>query len=59
MLERESNKEQSECKQPIADFVIEGQAANKYIVEIDRAYTSISIHRAGCNASRLIVGSRS
>ncbi|MEM7382994.1 MAG: Rpn family recombination-promoting nuclease/putative transposase [Bacteroidota bacterium] len=57
LLESESNKEQSELKQSIADLVVEDAEANKYIVEIDRAYTSTFIYKACFNASRLIVDS--
>ncbi|WP_341752827.1 MULTISPECIES: hypothetical protein [unclassified Candidatus Tisiphia] len=47
MLESESNKESENLKKSIADV----------IVEIDRTYTSLFLHKACFNASRLIVDS--
>ena len=40
LLESESNKEPNILKRSIADLVVEDEQANKYIVEIDRAYTN-------------------
>ncbi|MEM7055872.1 MAG: Rpn family recombination-promoting nuclease/putative transposase [Bacteroidota bacterium] len=59
LLESESNKEQLELKQAIADMIVEDEQRNKYIVEIDRSYTSMFIHKACFNSSRLIVDSMS
>ena len=39
LLESESNKESLELKKSIADLVVEDADGNKYIVEIERAYT--------------------
>ena len=57
LLESESNKEQDQLKRSIADLVVEDQEANKYIVEIDRAYTSTFLYKACFNTSRLVVDS--
>jgi predicted transposase/invertase (TIGR01784 family) len=57
LLESASNKESKELKSSIADLVVEDDAGNKYIVEIDRSYTSLFLHKACFNSSRLIVDS--
>ena len=57
LLESETNKEQLELKQAIADLIVEDAQHNKYIVEIDRSYTSMFLHKACFNSSRLIVDS--
>jgi len=57
LLESASNKESKELKSSIADLVVEDDADNKYIVEIDRSYTSLFLHKACFNSSRLIVDS--
>ena len=59
LLESQTNKEQIELKQAIADLIVEDEQHNKYIVEIDRSYTSMFIHKACFNSSRLIVDSLS
>jgi hypothetical protein len=55
LLESESNKESEELKQSVADVIVEDQQGHKYIVEIDRAYTSSFLHKACFNSCRLIV----
>jgi predicted transposase/invertase (TIGR01784 family) len=57
LLEPASNKESKELKSSIADLVVEDDCGNKYIVEIDRSYTSLFLHKACFNSSRLIVDS--
>jgi len=57
LLESESNKERETLKKSIADLVVEDEQHNKYIVEIDRAYTNLFMHKACFNSSRLIVDS--
>lgn len=57
LLESASNKEAKELKSSIADLVVEDENGNKYIVEIDRSYTSLFLHKACFNSSRLIVDS--
>jgi hypothetical protein len=57
LLESETNKEQLELKQAIADLIVEDEQHNKYIIEIDRSYTSMFLHKACFNSSRLIVDS--
>lgn len=57
LLESESNKESVDLKKSIADVVVEDQQGHKYIVEIDRTYTSLFLHKACFNTSRLIVDS--
>jgi len=57
LLESASNKESKELKSSIADLVVEDDTGNKYIVEIDRSYTSLFLHKACFNSSRLIVDS--
>ena len=60
LLESESNKEQDQLKRSIADLVVEDQEANKYIVEIDRAYTSTFLYKAcfklHCKALQVLLG---
>ena len=48
-------KNLKELKSSIADLVVEDDTGNKYIVEIDRSYTSLFLHKACFNSSRLIV----
>ncbi len=55
LLESESNKESLELKKSIADLVVEDEAGNKYIVEIERAYTPNFMHKACFNSSRLVI----
>ena len=57
VLDSESNKEQDKLKRSIADVVVEDEQDNKYIVEIDRAYTSSFLYKACFNTSRLVVDS--
>ncbi len=57
LLESASNKESRELKSSIADLIVEDETGNKYIVEIDRSYSSIFLHKACFNSSRLIVDS--
>jgi hypothetical protein len=55
LLDTESNKEGLEMKKSIADLVVEDGQGNKYIVEIERAYTPNFMHKACFNSSRLVV----
>jgi hypothetical protein len=55
LLESESNKESKHLKRSIADVIVEDEGGNKYIVEIDRSYTDLFLHKACFNTSRLIV----
>ena len=55
LLDTESNKEELELKKSIADLVVEDSEGNKYIVEIERAYTPNFMHKACFNSSRLVV----
>ena len=55
LLESESNKETADLKKSIADLVVEDAEGNKYIVEIERAYTPNFMHKACFNSSRLVV----
>jgi len=55
LLESESNKESLELKKSIADLVVEDADGNKYIVEIERAYTPNFMHKACFNSSRLVI----
>jgi hypothetical protein len=55
LLDTESNKEELELKKSIADLVVEDGEGNKYIVEIERAYTPNFMHKACFNSSRLVV----
>lgn len=55
LLESESNKESKHLKKSIADVIVEDEEGNNYIIEIDRAYTSLFLHKALFNTSRLIV----
>ena len=57
LLESASNKESPEHKSSIADLVVEDEQGTKYIVEIDRSYTSLFLHKACFNSSRLIIDS--
>lgn len=55
LLDTESNKEGLEMKKSITDLVVEDGQGNKYIVEIERAYTPNFMHKACFNSSRLVV----
>lgn len=57
LLESESNKEDKSLKKSIADLIVEDRQGNKYIVEIDRSYTTLFLHKACFNSCRLIVDS--
>ncbi len=57
ILDCESLKEGLEVKKSIADLVVEDKDGNKYIVEIERSFSSNFIHKACFNSSRLIVDS--
>ena len=57
LLESESNKEASHLKKSIADLVVQDEDDNKYIVEIERAFTPHFLHKAHFNTSRLVVDS--
>jgi len=57
LLESASNKEDSDLKGSIADLVVEDLSGVKYVVEIDRSYTNLFLHKACFNSSRLIVDS--
>lgn len=57
LLESESNKESKELKRSIADVIVEDEQGHKYIVEIDRSYTSMFLNKACFNSCRLIVDS--
>ena len=52
LLESESNKESKHLKRSIADVIVEDEQGNNYIVEIDRAYTNLFLHKAVFNTSR-------
>ena len=55
LLDAESNKESKLLKRSIADLIVEDEEGNNYIIEIDRAYTHLFLHKAVFNTSRLIV----
>jgi predicted transposase/invertase (TIGR01784 family) len=57
LMDTESNKEAFHLKKSLADLVVEDTEGQKYIVEIERAYTEKVIHKACFNSSRLIVDS--
>lgn len=57
LLDGESNKESVDLKRSIADLVVEDVDGNKYIVEIERAFTLKFMHKACFNSSRLVVDS--
>ena len=57
ILDAESNKESLHLKRSIADLVVEDEDGNKYIVEIERAFTPNFMHKACFNTSRIIVDS--
>lgn len=57
LLDSESNRESKDLKRSIADVIVEDEEGNKYIVEIDRSWTSVFLHKAVFNSSRLIVDS--
>ena len=52
LLETESNRETADLKRSIADLVVEDEDGNKYIVEIERSFTSNFMHKACFNTSR-------
>lgn len=55
LLESESNKEDNSMKRSIADLIVEDREGQKFIVEIDRSYTNLFLHKACFNSCRLIV----
>ncbi|MGX6959872.1 MAG: PD-(D/E)XK nuclease family transposase [Rickettsia endosymbiont of Pentastiridius leporinus] len=57
LLESESNREDKGLKRSVADVIVEDAEGHKYIVEIDRSYTNLFLHKACFNSSRLIVDS--
>ena len=57
VLDAESNKEEGKLKQSIADVVVADEQDTKYIVEIDRSYTSSFLYKACFNTRRLVVDS--
>jgi len=57
LLESASNKEDADLKSVIADLIVEDLSGVKYVVEIDRSYTNLFLHKACFNSSRLIVDS--
>jgi predicted transposase/invertase (TIGR01784 family) len=57
VLESESNKEDSILKRSTADMVVESQDGERYIVEVERAFSANFPHQAVFNTSRLIVDS--
>ena len=59
LLESGSNKENDSLKSSVADVIVEDEEGHKYIVEIDKSYTNLFMHKACFNSSRLIVDSLS
>ena len=57
LLESGSNKENDSLKSSVADVIVEDEEGHKYIVEIDKSYTNLFMHKACFNSSRLIVDS--
>lgn len=57
LLESESNKEDKDLKRSVADLIVEDDEGNKYIVEIERSFTSNFMHKACFNTSRLVIDS--
>ncbi len=57
LLDSVSNKEEAGLKRSIADLVVADEQGSMYIIEIDRAYTSLFLNKACFNTSRLIVDS--
>ncbi|QQV74917.1 hypothetical protein H6P87_00459 [Rickettsia tillamookensis] len=57
LLESGSNKENDSLKSSVADVIVEDEEGHKYIVEIDKSYTNLFLHKACFNSSRLIVDS--
>ncbi|MGX6959691.1 MAG: hypothetical protein ACIPMY_00140 [Rickettsia endosymbiont of Pentastiridius leporinus] len=57
LIESSSNKERESLKSSVADVVVEDEQGHKYIVEIDKSYTDLFLHKACFNSSRLIVDS--
>ena len=55
LLDAESNKETVGLKKSIADLIVEDTNGQKYIVEVERAFTSSFMHKACFNSCRLIV----
>jgi predicted transposase/invertase (TIGR01784 family) len=56
-MDGESNKEHPSLKRSIADVIVEDQQGEKYIVEIEREYTTNFLYKACFNTWRLIVDS--
>ena len=54
LLESASNKESDDLKKSVADLIVEDSKGVKYIVEIERSYTTNFMHKACFNSSRLI-----
>lgn len=57
LLESCSNREDDILKSSVADVIVEDEEGHKYIVEIDKSYTNLFMHKACFNSSRLIVDS--
>jgi len=57
LLESASNKEDADLKGSIADLIVEDTKGIKYVVEIDKSYTNLFLHKACFNSCRLIVDS--
>jgi predicted transposase/invertase (TIGR01784 family) len=57
LLDAESNKEKPSLRKSIADLIVEDESGKKYIVEVEREFTSNFVHKACFNSSRLIVDS--
>jgi hypothetical protein len=55
LLESASNKESAMLKSSVADVIVGDEDGNSYIVEIDRSYTDMFLHKACFNSCRLIV----
>lgn len=57
LIESSSNKESNILKSSVADVIVEDAEGHKYIVEIDKSYSKLFMHKACFNSSRLIVDS--
>ncbi len=57
LLESCSNKEDDILKSGVADVIVEDEEGHKYIVEIDKSYINLFMHKVCFNSSRLIVDS--
>ncbi|MEW9810145.1 MAG: Rpn family recombination-promoting nuclease/putative transposase (plasmid) [Candidatus Symbiodolus clandestinus] len=55
LLDGESNKEDVKFKKSIADLIVQDEQGTQYIIEIDRSYTNLFLHKACFNSCRLIV----